>query len=446
MLKITIGDTDVQGMSRFRSSRWRASRVRPVGISLRMSCRALAAMLAVVSALLALSAVVPGGETGLAGLGAGAVSLVLVVVLLTCWERLPVWSFFVIHAAESVVLGLSVRHADTATSALAYGTLFVLVLIESFFVLSWVEAGFEFVLGTAALVWGLQAHPAVTPSDEVVLVGVLAATCGVAGWLVRAMGKADIDHLTGLPNRRGVQRQAEAMSLRAQRRGMPLGLALIDLDHFKTVNDTLGHAGGDLLLREVAAAARAVMPSPGVFGRWGGDEFALLVPTHSAAEVATLVEGIRAGLPAGRTMSAGVGMWHADQELSTVVQRADHALYEVKRSRRGVTQVFDEAGHGLLAQAVSAGEIEVHHQAVVDQAADATVGAEALVHRRRPGRGLLAPADFLSQAESSGDIIALGHRVLRRVCAAAARWPAFPDGRPRTVAVNASGRELAERG
>jgi predicted signal transduction protein with EAL and GGDEF domain len=108
------------------------------------------------------------------------------------------------------------------------------------------------------------------------------------------------------------------------------------------------------------------MPSPGVFGRWGGDEFALLVPTHSAAEVATLVEGIRAGLPAGRTMSAGVGMWHTGQELSTVVQRADQALYEVKRSLRGVTQVFDEAGHGLLAHAVVAGGIEVHDQAVVD--------------------------------------------------------------------------------
>jgi EAL domain-containing protein (putative c-di-GMP-specific phosphodiesterase class I) len=189
-----------------------------------------------------------------------------------------------------------------------------------------------------------------------------------------------------------------------------------------------------------------VLPSPGVFGRWGGDEFALLVPTRSAADVAALVEGIRAQLPAGRTMSAGVAIWPAGQELSTVVQRADQALYDVKRSLRGVTQVFDQAGQGLLAQAMADGELEVHYQPVVALDDESTIGAEALVRWRRPGLGLLSPAEFLAEAESSGDIIELGHWVLRQACAAAAGWPALPDGRLRTVAVNASGRELAEPG
>jgi diguanylate cyclase (GGDEF)-like protein len=254
---------------------------------------------------------------------------------------------------ESALLGYEVRAADSGTSAVVLGALFMLLLVESFFVLSWIEAGCEFVFGVASLSWGLAGHASVTAVDAVVLVCVLTATCWVAGWLVRVTEKADIDHLTGVPNRRGVQRRSESLVLRAERRGHSVAFALIDLDHFKSVNDSIGHAGGDRLLCAVVAAARRVVPGTAVFGRWGGDEFALLVEATTPDVVVDLVAGIRTGLPDGRTMSVGVDMWRAGQGLSDVVQRADQALYEVKRSRRGATRVFGAAGAAPPADALS---------------------------------------------------------------------------------------------
>jgi diguanylate cyclase (GGDEF)-like protein len=325
-----------------RAQLWHVLSLRPAGISLRTSCSALAAMLAVVGTLLVVSGLLEPSmspATRPVYLVSGGAGLALAVVTALAWRRLPLGAFFAFHACASMLLGHAVRRADTGTAALTVGMLFMLLLVESFFVLSWLEAGSEFLFGIVSLTWGLSAHPTVTAMDIGVLIAVLTATCWVAGWLVRVTEKADIDHLTGVANRRGVQRRSESLLLRAERQSLSVGFALIDLDHFKSVNDSLGHAAGDELLCAVVAAAQRVLPGNAVFGRWGGDEFALVVPATTPDVVVELVERIRAGLPAGRTMSVGVEMCQG-QPLSEVVQRADQALYEVKRSRRGATRVF----------------------------------------------------------------------------------------------------------
>ncbi len=329
----------------------RALLARPVGVSLRSSCTALSVMFAGVAVLLLLSCAVVHDDAARvqAQLVMAALAAAAAVLVLTCWRWMPTWAFFAVHAAVSAALGLTVGAVTSPVAALAVASLFSVLLVESFFVLSWLEAGVELLLGVVALGWGLAQHPEVTAADAVLLVGVLAGICSVSGWLVRAVDRADLDHLTGLPNRRGVRRRGEALSLRARRRGRRVWVALVDLDHFKSVNDTLGHAVGDELLRTVARLAGAAVPTDAVAGRWGGDEFAVLLAADDPAQLLAVVDAVRAALPAGRSLSAGVAPWAAGEDLGVAVQRADQALYDVKRSGRGATRLHDGVLGGAAA-------------------------------------------------------------------------------------------------
>jgi len=270
------------------------------------------------------------------------------------------------------------------------------------------------------------------------------------------------DELTGLPNRALLaDRLAEA--LRPAGRGEPeVALLFIDLDRFKVVNDSLGHACGDELLVEMAGRLRdAVRPSDTVV-RMGGDEFVVLVEGMTRSEdLAGLVDRVRdaiaqpvllAGQPI--TVTASIGIALADGHTADALLRdADTALYRAKDRGRNRFEIFDEAlrasavrrleMEGVLRRALERGAVAVHYQPIVDLAGR-VVAAEALARLETDDGRLLEPDAFLDVAEECGLIVPLGAGVLHRACAQAARWTAeWGTAAPGRVTVNVSARQLA---
>ncbi|HEU5274816.1 MAG TPA: EAL domain-containing protein [Xanthobacteraceae bacterium] len=268
------------------------------------------------------------------------------------------------------------------------------------------------------------------------------------------------DALTDLPNRAQFQtRLREALQRVA--RGERLAVHCLDLDNFKTINDALGHAVGDDLLKRVAARLRACLRESDVVARLGGDEFAIIQsPLEDPAEAAALARRVcdqigRAvelnGMQAVVNTSIGIALAPADaREPEALLKQADMALYAAKGAGRGVFRFFEpemdarmQLRHALeheLREAIADGELELHYQPVVDVASGAVAGMEALLRWPHPTRGTVPPSEFVSIAEDTGLIIPLGEWVLRRALADAARWPAHVR-----VAVNLSPVQFRSR-
>lgn len=268
------------------------------------------------------------------------------------------------------------------------------------------------------------------------------------------------DALTALPNRVLLRERLDE-HLHA-RSAAPLALICVDLDRFKTVNDTLGHPAGDALLRGVAERLRGVLREGELVARLGGDEFALVQTQaeqpHGARDLAErLVAAMRAPMsveghriPVG--YSLGIAVAPRDgTSADELFKAADLALYRAKADGRGGYRFFEPAMDAAaqerqtleveLREAIARDELEVHYQPILDLATDRVCGQEALVRWRHPVRGLLSPAMFVPLAEEIGLIDAIGARVLALACHEAARWPA--GGR---VSVNVSARQLAGDG
>ncbi len=260
---------------------------------------------------------------------------------------------------------------------------------------------------------------------------------------------ARYDSLTGLPNRTLFQEALEA----ACAQPAPFALMCLDLDGFKSVNDTLGHATGDALLMAVARRMRGCLRDGDVVARLGGDEFAVL-QSHGTAETAgalarRLVEHVAepyqiGTVPASVGLSIGIALCErAGTEPDALLRGADLALYQSKSGGRGTWHFFEPAmaarartRHAMqadLRHAIDHGELILEFQPILDIASGDITGAEALVRWLHPQRGRIAPGDFIPIAEESGLILPLGAWVLQRACREAATW----DGEAR-VAVNLS--------
>ncbi|MGW5022350.1 putative bifunctional diguanylate cyclase/phosphodiesterase [Streptomyces sp. NRRL F-5053] len=267
------------------------------------------------------------------------------------------------------------------------------------------------------------------------------------------------DPLTGLPNRLWLLERAWTALDEAERTGARSALVLIDLDRFRSVNDTLGHLAGDRLLLQIADRLREVLPRGAEAARLGGDEFAVLLPvcdsTTSAQRVArSLVSALGSpldldGLTLVLEASAGVAVFpeHA-REAEGLLRRADVAMYEAKRDRTAV-EVYEATRDGntpdrlgLLAdlrRALDAGEVELHYQPKVGF--DGTVsGLEALVRWVHPERGRVPPDEFIAIAETSGLMPRLTEYVLETALAQVAVWRGC--GLTVPVAVNVSPRDV----
>ena len=279
------------------------------------------------------------------------------------------------------------------------------------------------------------------------------------------------DALTGLPNRAQlVERIGDALVRQVVRGGI-VGLLFIDLDQFKTVNDSLGHAAGDRLLTLVADRLKAGVRAGDIVARLGGDEFVVIadnLPDQAAATeladriLAALAKPIQlAGLDLVVTASIGIALAGTSRPPATrpaaeaLLHYADVAMYDAKARGRACWWVHDPASAdpaidrlrllGELRQAPRRGELRLHYQPRVDMRTGTVVGYEALVRWQHPRRGLLGPAEFVELAEESGLIRDLGRWVLRQACQAAAAWHAAdPDRRPLDIAVNLSAQQLAD--
>lgn len=279
-------------------------------------------------------------------------------------------------------------------------------------------------------------------------------------WIARARAEEQLrDPLTGLPNRQWLLERTWTALDDAERIGARSALVLIDLDRFRSVNDTLGHLAGDRLLLQIADRLRHALPRGAEAARLGGDEFAVLLPTAdsltSAQRVArNLVAALGSpldldGLTLVLEASAGVAVFpdHA-LDAEGLLRRADVAMYQAKRDRSGV-EVYEAKRDGNtpdrlgllgdLRRALDAGDVELHYQPKVGFDGH-VAGLEALVRWVHPERGRVPPDEFIAIAESSGLMPRLTEYVLETALAQVARWRA--SGLEVPVAVNVSPRDV----
>jgi len=257
---------------------------------------------------------------------------------------------------------------------------------------------------------------------------------------------AEHDALTGLPNRASFMMRLGEM-VRATGASQRIAVFLLDLDRFKAVNDTLGHAAGDQLLAQVARRLRHQLRDTDHVARLGGDEFAIIQtidadhPGHEPAIslalriIATLTEPFDLdGQPASIGTSIGIVFSPEHGEDSAdLLRKADLALYAVKEADRNDFRIYDSALSKAeeqrklletdLAKAIDGDQLVLFYQPIIDLKTNEFQGAEALVRWQHPTRGLLGPDQFIQLAEDSGLILRLGEWVLRKGCTDAATWP-----------------------
>jgi diguanylate cyclase (GGDEF)-like protein len=280
----------------------------------------------------------------------------------------------------------------------------------------------------------------------------------------RVVHMAHHDALTGLPNRTLLADRVGQAIARAHRGGGKLAVLFLDLDRFKNVNDSFGHAVGDMLLTSVAARLTASRREEDTVARLGGDEFIISIPdVADAAEAESVAARILADLAKPFTInghqlhadgSIGIALYPADGDSAeTLMRNADTAMYHAKESGRGNYQFFsvqltERVNHRLstetnLRRALERGEFIVHYQPLVNLPTGRTDGAEALLRWPQQDQRLVSPVEFIPIAEETGLIVPLGEWVLLEACAQAQAWQAQHPGL--RIAINLSARQFRQR-
>jgi diguanylate cyclase (GGDEF)-like protein/PAS domain S-box-containing protein len=272
------------------------------------------------------------------------------------------------------------------------------------------------------------------------------------------------DSLTGLANRAlFLDRLEHAMSSK-RRFGHPLAVLFVDLDDFKTVNDSLGHTEGDRLLVAVAERLRSVLRTGDTIARMGGDEFAVLVEdavdTDAPMDVAArILAALEAPFPHRRNdlfvrASIGLSVWDAatDEKAEDLIRNADMSMYTAKANGKNRIESFEPHMHeaalarlalkGDLEHALERNEFFLQYQPIVRLTDGVVTGVEALLRWRHPRRGLVMPTDFIPIAEETGLIVPLGQWVIEQACRQARAWDLAAQTRDLGISVNVSGRQV----
>jgi diguanylate cyclase (GGDEF)-like protein/PAS domain S-box-containing protein len=273
---------------------------------------------------------------------------------------------------------------------------------------------------------------------------------------------AHFDPLTGLANRAWLTDELDRQIILARRHRDRLALVYLDLDHFKEINDTFGHEGGDEVLKALATRLRNSVRGSDAVARLGGDEFVILLPEiHSPHEVVRVTEKILrasseplelAGRQVGMSLSMGVSLYPDDaKDGRTLLRYADNALYHAKAEGRQAVRFYRpelseraeqaQRMNSALRRAIDNHEFTLDFQPIVALADGAPRGAEALIRWNHPERGRLLPAAFMPQAEETGLSVPIGEWVIDEACRQAASWP-MPDGSPLAVTVNLTARQF----
>jgi diguanylate cyclase (GGDEF)-like protein len=277
--------------------------------------------------------------------------------------------------------------------------------------------------------------------------------------LARSAHLATHDILTGLPNRALFQDRVEQALAWSRREGTPLAVLYLDLDRFKAVNDTLGHAAGDRLLVGATARLRACVRETDTLARLGGDEFAIVqVGARQLADTEILAQRLidsmgeafdldghqmTVGASVGVALRSPAEVMLSQANAGVLLQEADVALYRAKEEGRGAYRFFAanmnqrllerQALEADMLEALEKGQFRLHYQPQIDLDQRQIVGAEALIRWRHPHRGEIAPDAFIPLAEETGLIVRIGEWVLGEACKQAAAWPEL-----RCMAVNVS--------
>jgi diguanylate cyclase len=277
--------------------------------------------------------------------------------------------------------------------------------------------------------------------------------------------QANYDALTGLPNRNLLHDRLR-QAVYAQRQARAIAVVFMDLDHFKFVNDSLGHSAGDLLLKAMGERLRRVLREADTVGRVGGDEFVLILNDQANEEFiyramqricAKVSEPITIdGKELYMTCSAGISLYPQDgRDVDALLKNADAAMYRAKEHGRSNFQFFTSemnervserlALENALRRAVERNELALHYQQKVSLTTGRIVGAEALVRWVHPEWGLVRPARFIPLAEETGLIVSIGEWVLREACRQTRAW--LDAGlEPGAVSVNLSVRQFRQEG
>ncbi len=273
------------------------------------------------------------------------------------------------------------------------------------------------------------------------------------------------DDLTGLPNRSLLSLRIEQALARWLFQNEPFSLIVVDLDDFKSINDSLGHVAGDVVIRTLAKRLGQVTRRGDSLVRLAGDEYAVLLEGLAAEDneahsiVQRIIEAVQEPMRVeGRmlTLRASVGLACVTEQVSQsddIMRNADLALHTAKLSRRGSYVQFEMSMHDAalkrveleadLRRAIEQDELQVYYQPTVDLKTGRLDGVEALLRWPHPERGFVSPADFIPIAEDSGLIVPIGTWVLKQACTDIAKWQArYPSEKALTLNVNLSGRQL----
>jgi diguanylate cyclase (GGDEF)-like protein/PAS domain S-box-containing protein len=349
----------------------------------------------------------------------------------------------------------------------------------------------RFVRSDGELIWGALMVSRAAGRDDLGLIAVVQDVSERKALETELLHQAFHDSLTGLANRALFRDRVDHALSRSARDAERVGILFIDLDDFKTVNDTRGHAAGDSLLQRVAARLLNATRGCDTVARLGGDEFAVLLEhlnLDEGPELAAqrIVNALRRPIETepGTTVtisaSIGIALHNGAEGRDEILRNADVALHEAKVRARGRWVVYDASMHAALVDKVSLEadlraaiqrcqladrpglektgtfpryedadapddeQITIAYQPIVDVATESLTGFEALLRWAHPQRGVISPATFVPIAEETGLIRALGRWVLRAACHQASGWNARHPTPPITVTVNVSGRQLQD--
>lgn len=315
----------------------------------------------------------------------------------------------------------------------------------------------DFVKKDGGIVHGLMSAAVVSLNDVPCILSITRDVSDMRRAQAQIKHLAHFDQLTGLPNRTLVREHFDLMRNLAKRGHEQMALMFLDLDHFKTINDTLGHSVGDRLLLEVTQRLTSVLRAQDSLSRMGGDEFILLLPAvdaEGAAQVAAkMINALTPPCVLDRvelvaTASIGIAMYPQDgQDFETLAKNADTAMYRVKQASRNAFCFFTQEMQAqsertlnlvnAMRHALERHEFELHYQPQILLCDGRVVGAEALVRWRSAEFGPLSPAEFIPIAEDSGQILEIGEWVMRTAAQQAKQWQTQGFA-PITMAVNLS--------